>query len=86
MTRRRALNIASDQTVKLASALNEERRREVGIDTWEWMSSHKVHYRPEHLARDGKRYSDADPPPDMPGELINCGCTSRAVLSLDGPF
>lgn len=84
MTRRRALNIASDQLTKISAALNEERRREVGIDTWEWLSSHKTNYRPEHLARDGKRYSDDEPPEDMPGELINCGCTSRAVLSLDG--
>lgn len=86
MTRRRALNIASDQTSKLAASLNEERRREVGIDTWQWVSSHKVHYRPAHKARDGKRYSDSNPPPDMPGQLIHCGCTSRAVLSLDGEF
>lgn len=83
MSRRRALNIASDQTVKITAALNRERRHEAGIDTWEWMSSHKVNYRPEHLARDGKRYSDDDPPEDMPGELPFCGCTSRAVLSLD---
>lgn len=91
MGRRRALNVASDQNVKLASALNDERRREAGLDTWEWMSSHKVNYRPEHAARDGKRYSD-DPadkrpaPADRPGDLPYCGCTSRAVLSLTGEF
>ncbi len=86
MSRRRALNIASDQTVKLASQLNSERRREAGIDTWEWLSSHKVHFRPEHAERDGKRYSDGDAPSDLPGELPYCGCTERAVLSLDGEF
>lgn len=83
MSRRRALNIASDQTTKAAAALQEERRREAGITTWEWVHSGKVHYRPEHLARNGKRYSDDDPPPDLPSELPFCGCTSRAVLSLD---
>lgn len=86
MSRRRSLLIASDQTSKLAASLNEERRREVGIDTWQWVSSHKLHYRPAHLARDGKRYTDANPPSEMPGQLIHCGCTSRAVLSLDGEF
>ena len=83
MSRRRALNIAADQMVKLASALNEERRREAGIDTFEWVHSGKVHFRPEHLARNGRRFSDDNPPDDMPGELPFCGCTSRAVLSLD---
>jgi uncharacterized protein with gpF-like domain len=92
MGRRRALLIASDQTTKLTEALNEERRREAGVDTWAWVSSHKLHYRPEHLARDGKRYDDGvtsgphKPPQDRPGQLIHCGCTSRAVLSLDGEF
>lgn len=86
MSRRRALNIASHQTSQLGEALNAERRREAGIDSWEWISSHALNYRPEHQARDGKRYSDDDPPPDLPAELPNCGCTSRAVLSLDGEF
>lgn len=89
--RRRALNIASDQLSKTAESLNEERRREAGLMTWEWVSSHKVHFRPEHAARDGKRYSDdpadnAPPPEDRPGQLPFCGCTSRAVLSLDSEF
>lgn len=89
MSRRRALNIASDQTSKIAETLNEERRREAGLTTWEWVSSHKQHFRPEHAARDGKRYDDAvtsgpnAPPQDRPGQLPYCGCTSRAVLSLD---
>ena len=86
MSRRRAMNIAADQMVKLASALNEERRREAGIATWEWMHSGKAHPREEHKARNGKRYSDDDPPADMPGELPFCGCTSRAVLDMDGEF
>ena len=83
MARRRSMNIAADQLVKINAQLNSERRREAGIDTWEWVSSHKVNYRPEHAARDGKRYSDDDPPEDTPGELPFCGCGERAVLSLD---
>jgi uncharacterized protein with gpF-like domain len=92
MGRRRALNIASDQTVKLASALNEERRREAGISLWEWVSSHKLHYRVVHHERNGNRYDDDvssgahKPPADRPGMLPYCGCTSRAVLSLTGEF
>jgi len=96
LERRRALRIASDQTVKVAAALNEERRRQAGIMAWEWIHSGKLHPRPEHEARDGKLYSDdpADvgaeyqgrvvrkPPEDKPGQLPFCGCTSRAVLIL----
>lgn len=90
--RRRALNIAADQNVKLAETLNEERRREAGVETWAWVSSHKAHARPEHAKRDGKRYDDGaksgehKPPEDRPGQLPWCGCSSRAVLSLDGEF
>lgn len=97
MERKRALNIAADQNVKLASALNEERRRQAGVMAWAWVHSDKRNPRPEHEARDGKLYSDdaADhgreyqgrtvrkPPEDRPGELPYCGCTSRAVLILE---
>lgn len=89
MSRRRALNIAGDQLSKISETLNEERRREAGVMTWEWVSSHKTHFRPEHAARDGKRYDDtatsgaSAPPQDRPGQLPFCGCTSRAVLDLD---
>lgn len=96
MSRRRALNIASDQSVKIHSALNEERRREAGISAWKWLHSGKVHFRDVHKARDGKLYSDdpkdvgdeyegqtiRKPPEDLPGRLPFCGCTSRAVLIL----
>lgn len=89
MGRRRALNIASDQNVKLTEALNEERRREAGISQWAWVSSHAAHPRVAHAERDGNRYDDDlkegphAPPADRPGMLIHCKCTSRAVLSLD---
>lgn len=86
MSRRRARNIASDQLVKLSSQLNSERMREAGIDYYEWISSHKVHFRPEHAARDGKRYEIGHFGDDEPGMAIYCGCTARAVLSLDGEF
>ena len=86
MARRRALNVAADQTVKITAQLNQERRREAGIDTWEWVHSGKLHPREEHRARNGQRYSDDDAPEDTPGELPFCGCTERAVLSLTDEF
>lgn len=81
MGKDRAKRIASDQLTKLSSSLDQERRREAGLTEWQWVSSGKVHFRPEHQARDGKVYSDDNPPSDLPGELVNCACTSKAVLS-----
>jgi SPP1 gp7 family putative phage head morphogenesis protein len=83
MARRRARNIAADQNVKITSQLNEERRRQAGIDKWKWVASGKVHFRPEHKARDGKVYDDTQLLDDRPGFAPFCGCTSQAHLDLD---
>lgn len=92
--RRRANNIAADQTTKLSAALDRARQAEMGLEEWVWRSSHKVNYREDHLARDGKHYANSaaeaqrigvrPPPADLPGELINCGCTRQAWLRLEG--
>lgn len=83
MSRRRSLNIASDQLTKVSSALDGERMRQAGIEKWKWMHSGKLHPRAEHKARNGKIYSFAEPPPDMPGEKPFCGCRKLAVVELD---
>lgn len=80
MSRRRALNIASDQASKLGAQLNVERAREAGLTHYQWMSSHKAHARPEHAARDGKVFEYGKPSGDEPGTAVHCGCTARAVL------
>lgn len=97
MARSRARRIAAHQSVNLASALNRERRRMAGLQTWRWRHSGKKNPRQEHLARDGNLYSDdaamvgtvggktiAATPNDQPGDLPNCGCTESAVMILDG--
>ena len=86
MGRARSLRIASDQNSKLAATLNEERAMQVGMEFYEWVHSGKSHPRQEHKARDGNRYRYGEPAGDMPGQLPFCGCTARAVLSLDGDF
>lgn len=83
MGRKRALRIASDQTTKLASELDGERMRQAGIEAWLWRSSHKQNFRPEHQARDGKRYTWSDAPNDLPGQLPFCGCRKQALVSFD---
>jgi SPP1 gp7 family putative phage head morphogenesis protein len=81
--RKRAVRIAADQSQKLSAALDTERMVQAGIEKWEWLHSGKLHYRPEHLARNHKVYSWDDPPPDTPGELPFCGCRKLGVLDLD---
>ena len=78
--RTRARRIAADQSVKLSSALDRQRQRQAGIDHWKWRHSHKQNFRPEHLKRDGKIYTDRTAPEDEPGELPFCGCLRQAVL------
>lgn len=97
MARRRALNVAADQSVKLASALDAQRQREAGLTVWRWNHSDKKNPREEHKARDGFLYADEagdrgkvgtstirKPPDDRPGELPWCGCIRQACLVLNG--
>lgn len=81
--RQRSLFIARDQATKLGAALDTERMQQVGITDFRWVSSGKVNYRPEHKRRNGRIYSFKKPPPDMPGQLPNCGCKKAAVLRLE---
>lgn len=79
--RRRALRIAVDQTIKLAGDLDRGRMLEAGIEDWTWRHSGKLHFRPEHKARDGLEYNwITNRPADLPGELPYCGCKARALL------
>lgn len=83
--RARSLRIASDQTVKLSSALDALRGRQLQMDGYIWRHSGKVHYRPEHLARDGKFYafdSDVDRN-DPPGFAPFCGCKRQLTIQFE---
>lgn len=98
LSRRRANRIAADQSNKLAAALDAQRQREAGLTVWQWNHSGKLHYRPEHRARDGNWYADApadrgtapngkeiaEPPEadDLPGIPPYCGCTRQGILIL----
>ena len=92
MGRTRAIGIAADQNSKLSAALDKERQAEAGIEFAKWRSSHKLHFRPEHAAREGKIYNirsgkerngdetiQAD---DMPAMKPWCGCRFQAWIPL----
>jgi SPP1 gp7 family putative phage head morphogenesis protein len=82
LARDRSLRIASDQTVKLSAQLDQERQEQVGIDKFKWRHSGKVHFRPEHRARDQKIFpwDGAVARTDPPGRLPFCGCKAQGVL------
>ena len=85
---RRAMLIARDQTNKCTSIVQRVRMTEIGIKEAIWMHSHAGKTpRPTHVAMDQKTYKigkgmydSAEKRWIYPGELINCRCTSRAVL------
>jgi SPP1 gp7 family putative phage head morphogenesis protein len=83
--RARSLRIASDQTVKLSAALDRLRQEELSFTSFVWRHSGKVHYRPEHLARDGKVFSWGSDvaKEDPPGYAPFCGCKAIAHMDID---
>lgn len=83
ISRRRALRIASDQANKLSAALDRQRSREAGFEFWKWRHSGKLHFRPDHRARNGIIYTDENAPSDLPGQLPFCGCVRQATIITD---
>jgi uncharacterized protein with gpF-like domain len=90
VTRKRAALISRDQNAKATAAMTRARQLESGLTEAIWMHSHGgKHPRPSHVkaGREKTRFPIAEGwfDPDegrkiMPGELINCGCTSKPVL------
>ncbi len=89
-TYERAALIARDQTNKAKAAIEARRRTDLGIMQAVWQHSGGGHEpRPSHLKAGRDRVIfDIDKgwyDPDagefiLPGELINCRCTSRAII------
>lgn len=88
VTKRRAALISRDQNNKATASMNRVRQMELGIKQAVWMHSHAGKKpRPTHVRMDGKifdveegMYDSAEGRNIMPGELINCRCTSRPVI------
>lgn len=90
VTFNRAALIARDQNAKAKAMFERVRRKELGITDAIWQHSHAGEVpRPTHVAMNGLRYNvergmfDPDPKVQafiLPGELISCRCTSRAVI------
>lgn len=88
ITRRRAVSISRDQSNKLRATTEQARRVELGLFEAEWVhSSAGKEPRPSHVkaGRDKQRFDIRkgcylDGEWLLPGQAINCRCTSRTIL------
>lgn len=88
ITTKRAALIARDQNAKAKATIENARRQELGITQAIWQhSSAGKKRRPSHVAMNGKvfdlKQGMYDPDEGewiLPGQLINCRCTSRAII------
>lgn len=96
ITKRRATNIALDQTRKAYNSLNQGKMQRLGVQKYEWIhAGGGQHPRELHVALSGLIYSFDDPPiiqyatdsqPEVrgkPGDLPNCGCKIRPIVTFD---
>lgn len=88
VTRRRAVLISRDQSNKLRATTEQARRVELGLYEAEWVhSSAGKEPRPSHVkaGKDKARFDirkglELDGEYLLPGQAINCRCTSRTIL------
>ena len=81
---KRAALIACDQVGKLNSQLAQLEQMNQGCDSYIWQTMMDNRVRPEHAARQGKRFYWDDPPSDgHPGWAIRCRCTSLGCYDTD---
>lgn len=88
VTTKRAALIARDQNAKATATIENTRRKELGITEAIWQhSAGGKEPRPSHVAMNGNLYDlkrgmwdETEKAFVYPGQLINCRCTSRAVL------
>lgn len=84
VSERRAKVIARDQVAKANAALTEHRQKDLGVESYTWMSSDDARVRPTHKQTDGETYSWSKPPTitggHHPGQEIMCRCWARPVF------
>lgn len=89
VTHSRAKLISGDQIAKATGNVVRLRQMELGIKRAKWMhSGGGKKPRPDHVAANGKIFDvekgcKISGEYILPGQLINCRCTSRAVLPID---
>jgi uncharacterized protein with gpF-like domain len=88
ISRNRAKLIARDQANKANAVIEQARRKELGVKKGIWQhSSAAKEPRQSHVKAHGKEFDIdkgmyLDGKWVLPGEEINCGCTSRSIIEL----
>jgi SPP1 gp7 family putative phage head morphogenesis protein len=83
---RHAQLVARDQVGKFCGALNEERQRDLGVDSFRWRTMRDNRVREDHERLEGKVFRWDDPPPGrdgepmVPGDEVNCRCWAEPLL------
>mgnify|MGYP001599849891 CR=1 FL=1 len=79
---KRARFIARDQVGKFYGVVNDARIRSMGVDEFEWATSHDERVRPAHRALDGRRFKVGigHETEGIPGAAILCRCHEIPVF------
>ncbi len=91
---RKAKNVALDQTRKAYQSINTSRLKSLGVKKFIWVhSGGGKEPRIEHIKMSGKEYSFDNPPiigvmygnevRGLPGDLPNCRCICKPVITFD---
>jgi SPP1 gp7 family putative phage head morphogenesis protein len=82
VSRSRARLIVRNETGNASAHAQRESQLEAGITHYFWLTANDGRVRPEHRARNGRRYAWDDPPADgHPGQPVQCRCVSVPDLS-----
>ena len=84
VSRSRGQLVARDQLGRLTGQLTEARNLELGVESYQRLTSGDERVRRSHAALAGGIFRWDDPPSvGHPGEDFQCRCTSRAVVSAE---
>ena len=75
--------LTRDQVGKSIGNLNQIRQRQIGIDSYIWVSSQDQRVRPTHAANSGRMFAWSAPPAATghPGQDVLCRCIPRAIIT-----
>jgi SPP1 gp7 family putative phage head morphogenesis protein len=82
-SKKKAEQIAIDQTNKITENMNNQRVQSLGATKFEWMTTGKRTVRDEHDSFDGKIYTYKDGAGArgiVPGQDVNCQCTAIPIF------
>ena len=75
--------IVRDQTNKTIGQLTQLRQTQIGIQSYQWLTSQDERVRPTHIRNSGLVFDWSNPPPvtGHPGHDIQCRCTAIPIVT-----